>query len=92
MSSKKYYKVIDTNMFISQAPDREFTLKYDLTNYMLVLAKKEKKEFIFKPIDKKLKLSEVRFVANDAEERGIWYKRLQEVMRTDTSLPLRLLH
>ena len=38
MSKKSYYKVIDTNMFISSAPDKEFTLKYDLTNYILSLS------------------------------------------------------
>lgn len=76
MSNKSYYKVIDTNMFIASAPEREFTLKYDLNNYTLALSKNEKKQFVLKPFDKTLKLSEVRFVAKSVEERVLWYKRL----------------
>lgn len=56
MSKKSYYKVIDTNMFISSAPEKEFFLKYDLTNYILSLSKKERREFSLKPIEKKHKL------------------------------------
>jgi hypothetical protein len=46
---------------------REFALKYDLALYTLNLAPKEKKEFYFLPIDKKLKLPVLKFIAETPE-------------------------
>ena len=65
-----------------------FDLKYDLTQYTLNLAKKEKKEFYFLPIDKKMKLPSLKFIAESAEQRLIWYQKLLQVMKTDDTDPL----
>lgn len=89
-NTKSYYTVIETNMFISTGPGKPQTLKYDLTNYSLRLSQKEKKEFCLIPDkENKLKLKAVRFICANVEERGLWYKRLQEILRTDDSEPLR---
>ena len=90
-NKRAYFKVIGTNMYVAtdKEPKDGFEHKYDLTNYTLSLSKKEKKQFYFTPIDEKLKLQVLRFIAKDAEERAFWYKQLQLVMKSDETDPLR---
>lgn len=66
---------------------RNFEIKYDLTNYSLHLANKDKKEFYFIPNDKK-KLNSCRFICDSPESRMLWYKNLQNVMKSDDGDPL----
>jgi hypothetical protein len=70
-------------------PKDGFEHKYDLSNYILSIAKKDKKQFFFAPIDKNLKLQVLRFITNSAEERAYWYKQLQLVMKSDDTDPTR---
>ena len=60
----------------------EWQNKYDLSEYVLSLSKKNKKEFYMNPNEhgKKLDLQVLRFIADTPEQRIFWYKNLSNVM------------
>ena len=84
INQKSFYRVIDSDMWMGSAPDKQLKKKYDLTNYYIELSKKEKCKFYLIPNhDNLLGLTIVRMITENVEERGLWYKKLQEVMPTE---------
>jgi len=57
-NKRGYFKVIGQHMYVAdeKEPKDGFEHKYDLSNYILSIAKKDKNQFFFTPIDLKLKL------------------------------------
>jgi hypothetical protein len=67
-------------MYVASNPKKSFSAKYDLSNYTVRLAKKDKERFYLEPVDSSLGLSVVKFECQNPEERALWYKNLLSVM------------
>ena len=51
MSSKNFYRVVGKVMLVASNPKKQFTEKYDLTNYQVQLSQGDAKKFYLYPID-----------------------------------------
>ena len=89
MSSKNFYRVVGKVMLVASSPKKQFTEKYDLTNYQVQLSQGDAKKFYLYPIVDSLQLKTVRFVCDKVDERARWYKALSQVCTGNTTLPMR---
>ena len=84
MSSKNFYRVVGKVMLVASSPKKQFTEKYDLTNYQVQLSQGDAKKFYLYPIVDSLQLKTVRFVCDKVDERARWYKALSQVCTGNT--------
>ena len=89
MSSKNFYRVVGKVMLVASNPKKQFTEKYDLTNYQVQLSQGDAKKFYLYPIDQNLQLNTVRFVADTVTERARWFKALSKVCQGNININLR---
>ena len=87
MSSKNFYKVVGTKMYMAPNPKKQFKEKYDLTNYQVQLSQGDNKKFYLYPLNEMLQLNMVKFTCADTEERARWYKALQDVTNKNKIIP-----
>lgn len=54
MSSKNFYRVVGKVVLVASNPKKQFTEKYDLTNYTVQLSQGDAKKFYLMPINDEL--------------------------------------
>ena len=79
MSKKGYYKVVGKVMLVASNPKKQFTEKYDLTNYQVQLSQGDNKKFYLYPINEALQLNTLRFISVTPEERARWFTALSQI-------------
>lgn len=79
MSSKNFYRVVGKVMLVASNPKKQFTEKYDLSNYQIQLSQGDPKKFYLYPIHENLQLNTVRFITDTVDDRARWYKALSQI-------------